>query len=242
MKSSVEPLSLRRRVKIGKLPVRNSARIFSATIATIDKGCENTMSAKRANAMSTNLCITVQCRSNILCGRGFLSLTAFHSECQRKGWKKHKRICGKPMSYSPSQNAGYEPAAPLQTIPPARNGYKQSLPLRNQIGHLTAHQQDAIDYVLFPKSGKIITVRFADPGIKHLFRQNREKAMTAGDRDAVTAMGQILEEKYSKIGMSREQIMRQLEKEYEFDVDAAVMKLDLRRLSQYLGREIILED
>ena len=66
--------------------------------------------------------------------------------------------------------------------------------------------------------------------------------MTAGDRDAVTAMGQILEEKYSKIGMSREQIMRQLEKEYEFDVDAAVMKLDLRRLSQYLGREIILED
>jgi hypothetical protein len=66
--------------------------------------------------------------------------------------------------------------------------------------------------------------------------------MTAGDRDAVAAMGQILEERYSKIGMSREQIMRQLEKEYEFDVDAAVMKLDLRRLSQYLGRDIILED
>jgi hypothetical protein len=116
------------------------------------------------------------------------------------------------------------------------------LPLQDQIGHLTARQQLGVDYLLFPKSGRIISVTYPDPQIKLLFRQNREKAMTTGDHAAVAIMGQILQEKSSEIGMTREQIMRQLKKEYEFDVDAAVMELDIRRVSQYLGRKIIVED
>jgi hypothetical protein len=66
--------------------------------------------------------------------------------------------------------------------------------------------------------------------------------MTVGDRDAVAVMGQIFHGKSSELGMSRGEIMKQLEKEYGFDVDAAVMVLDVRRISQYLGCQLILED
>jgi hypothetical protein len=106
-----------------------------------------------------------------------------------------------------------------------------------------ATSDDGVDYQLFPKSGRVISVTYGDPQIKLLFRQNREKAMTVGDRDAVAVMGQILHEKSSELGidMSRGEIMRQLEKEYGFDVDAAMMELDIRRISQYLGCQVIIE-
>ena len=42
--------------------------------------------------------------------------------------------------------------------------------------------------------------------------------------------------------MTGEELMKQLEREYQFDVDAAVMELHLNRIGQYLGRHIVLEE
>jgi hypothetical protein len=63
--------------------------------------------------------------------------------------------------------------------------------------------------------------------------------VTVGDRDAVAVMGQILREKESELGMSHGEMIRQLEKVYGFDLDAAV---NVRRISQYLGPRIVFED
>lgn len=66
--------------------------------------------------------------------------------------------------------------------------------------------------------------------------------MTVGDRDAVAVIGQIIHEKSLEFGMSRGEIIGQLGKEYGFDVDAAVMEPDISRISQYLGRQIIIDN
>jgi len=71
-----------------------------------------------------------------------------------------------------------------------------------------------------------------DPAVKLAFRQYREKAMTEGDREAVAALGQFIVYQAEVLEVSQEQIIAQLEKEYEFDVGHAVQELNMRNEGQ----------
>ncbi|EIW87286.1 hypothetical protein CONPUDRAFT_161860 [Coniophora puteana RWD-64-598 SS2] len=144
-------------------------------------------------------------------------------ECQKADWRQHKVHCGKEK-VSKSRDQG-------------RPEYKRSMALLLQLEMQNAHK-DA-DYLLFQRnaeggamfSASPFKVAFQhDEEMRSLFREKRALAAIDADRSGLDVLAKCLvdahkdEEIESRI--EREDIIKQLEEEYEVDVRARLEALE----------------
>ncbi|KAJ7731203.1 hypothetical protein B0H16DRAFT_1773024 [Mycena metata] len=169
-------------------------------------------------------------------------------ECQRKDWKRHKIICGKPMTVSESHESAIS-AKPIPSTPgligPPVNGFKRSPALVYQVNMLNQNVADDVDYLLVTRTQRVFRCKIEHPGEKRAFRTFRDMALTTGDRQAVAAMGEFLVKgpggavgllggcvlggPVVQMGMDRQDALDQLTREFGFHVESAVNALERKR-------------
>ncbi|KAJ7045204.1 hypothetical protein C8F04DRAFT_1068045 [Mycena alexandri] len=173
-------------------------------------------------------------------------------ECQRKDWKRHKIICGKPVTVSESHESAIPSPRPVprasstpELIGPPINGFKRSPALVYQVNLLNQNVSDEIDYLLITRTKRVFRFKIEDPGEKRAFRRFRDAALGTGDQQAVAAMGEFLVKgpggaagllggcalggPVVQLGMERQDAFDQLTREFGFDVESAVSALERKR-------------
>ncbi|KAJ7144771.1 hypothetical protein C8R43DRAFT_1013981 [Mycena crocata] len=190
-------------------------------------------------------------------------------QCQREDWKiRHKRICGKTMTLQESEetaNVSPKPAAASSTTPqidPPADGFKRSPALTYQVNLLKEHLKAGTDYILVTRTNRVFRLKIDDDNEKRAFRRFRELALNTGDREAVAAIGQFLVKEPGgavamfgsetaalggqvlQMGLDRQDAFDQLEREYGFDVKAAVKDLERERDAGFteVEKEILSQD
>jgi hypothetical protein len=83
-----------------------------------------------------------------------------------------------------------------------------------------------IEYVLFTASEDIRCIIINDEDLRRTFRSYCVKAMTTGDKTAVAVVGQFIISQADSLGMTRGDIVGQLGREYEVDVESEIKLLE----------------
>ncbi|KAJ7141752.1 hypothetical protein C8R43DRAFT_587587 [Mycena crocata] len=116
-------------------------------------------------------------------------------ECQKADWKpNHKAICGKPLDFDTVAKIA-APAAPAPTrftrvVGPAKPGFTRSTALSYIVSQLCLRPE--ADYLIMPTPLSETVVDFVDPEAKARFREFRETALTAGDKEAIAVITQAI--------------------------------------------------
>jgi hypothetical protein len=115
---------------------------------------------------------------------------------------------------------------PADVICPAINGFKRSPALTWQINYLNASSSHSIDYVLLENSGQPIPFRLEHPELKAIFQRFRDKAFSTGEITTVVGIARLIANNPSDLfsipNLSREDVLRQLTKEFGFDVGKVI--------------------
>jgi hypothetical protein len=115
---------------------------------------------------------------------------------------------------------------PADVIGPAISGFKRSPALTWQINYLNASSSHGIDYVLLGNSGQPNPFRMEHPELKAIFRRFRDKAFTTGEITAVVGIARLIANNPSDLfgisDLSRKDVLRQLTKEFGFDVGKVI--------------------
>jgi len=160
-------------------------------------------------------------------------------QCQIEDWRpRHKQICGKLLTVEDAEATAVPPHTsahsttflsapnPADIIGPATNGFKRSPALTWQINYLNASSSHGIDYVLLDNSGQPIPFRLEHPELKAIFRRFRNKAFTTGDINTVVGIARLIANNPSDLfgisDLSRKDVLRQLTKEFGFDVGKVI--------------------
>jgi hypothetical protein len=131
---------------------------------------------------------------------------------------------------------------PADVIGPAINGFKRSPALTWQINYLNASSRHGIDYVLLDNSGQPIPFRLEHPELKAIFRRFRDKAFTTGETTTVVGIARLIANNPSDLfgisDLSRKDVLRQLTKEFGFDVGNAIDDLAWSGSADEMGEEM----
>ncbi|KAJ6541588.1 hypothetical protein B0H19DRAFT_1268573 [Mycena capillaripes] len=175
-------------------------------------------------------------------------------QCQREDWKvRHKRICGKAMTVQESEETANIPPKPVVPPPSAKAigppimGFKRSPALVYQVNLLNENAAAGTDYILITRTQRVFRLKIDDDNEKRAFRTFRDLALSTGDREAVTAIGQFLVKPPGgavgmfgsptaalggpvvQLGHDRQDAFDQLQREYGFDVKSTVNALERKR-------------
>ncbi|KAJ7119086.1 hypothetical protein C8R44DRAFT_854112 [Mycena epipterygia] len=170
-------------------------------------------------------------------------------ECQKNEWNlRHRTICAKAMSLADVQLTACGAPTPTDNtddplqlaiedcdnhtfgLERPRPATSAAPPSCTRIGP-TYEEIQAGTSGWVPGSVQRCWIA-TNPGAKFLFRVFRHNAVACGDKDAIVAMAQMLinvaegELVGSRETVSRDHVLRQLTKEYGFDVEAAVVKIE----------------
>jgi hypothetical protein len=173
----------------------------------------------------------------------------FSRICQKADWKlRHKAICGKALTLKDAEGSAtaekrteskYRWEEREQVGPPFKD-----LPALIYQVHALNTSPEMVDYVLFPSSGDPLGFAIQDFKLKAYFRTQRDDAVTTGDREAVATLGEYMTvtNPHASMGLTKEDIVKQLTREYDFDVNAAVLRLDVERAGRPSKRPKLLEE
>ncbi|KAJ7494001.1 hypothetical protein FB451DRAFT_1491593 [Mycena latifolia] len=164
------------------------------------------------------------------------------SECQKKDWRDHKKLCrSQPVKFDPALVTPAPEAPPefIGCLAP-EPGFLRSPALWRQIWYLSKKDSYTRDYhrqtVRAPSASRTSTVRppafpvhttFDEPLAIHadrlIFLIARRRAMASGDRGAVCKMYDVLDglQRAGVINLTQAQIRGQLEREYRVSLDHA---------------------
>ncbi|KAJ7610546.1 hypothetical protein DFH06DRAFT_1246058 [Mycena polygramma] len=143
------------------------------------------------------------------------------SECQKKDWKEHKKVCGQTR---------FDPAFLTPTIPrpaefigcpPRVDGYLRTPALWRQIGYLSKPDSQTQDYHINLERDRTRSVRIISlPGTQLIFLVARRRAMASGDPAAANKMLDILRDMWTHgmLNLTPQQIWRQFETEYRVKI------------------------
>ncbi|KAJ7455779.1 hypothetical protein FB451DRAFT_1277414 [Mycena latifolia] len=165
-------------------------------------------------------------------------------ECQKEDWKpNHKAICGKPLDFDTMTKIAAPATSPpsrfTPVVGPAVAGFTRSTALSYLISQLCLRPE--ADYLIMPTPRTEEIIDFVDPQAKALFRSARDKALTAGDREAVAMFTHALcwwasWERY-KGPVTADIVVEQIRVEFSFDsVKAAVIDMEHRQMRDPLTR------
>lgn len=122
---------------------------------------------------------------------------------------------------------------PGSIIGPAVGGFKRSPALTWQVNYLNSTSDHGVDYILLDGSGRINPIWNNHDISRSVFRRFRDKALITGDRNAVIIVAQYLAkfpgDHSSDPKFTHQDVMRQLTREYGFDVGSAVAELEQSR-------------
>jgi hypothetical protein len=131
---------------------------------------------------------------------------------------------------------------PTDVIGPAINGFKRSPALIWQINYLNASSSRGIDYVLLDKSGQPFPFRMEHPELKAIFRRFRDKAFTTGEITTVVGIARLIAYNPSDLfgisDLSRKDVLRQLTKEFGFDVEKVIYDLAQSGSADEMGEKM----
>ncbi|KAJ7642052.1 hypothetical protein FB45DRAFT_901686 [Roridomyces roridus] len=176
-------------------------------------------------------CYKIMDRNKLkLCARCQL---AFYcgSECQKKDWAEHKKVCGKqdfdvgrtePLPEAPSEFIG---------CPPVVNGYIRTPALWRQIWYLSNSdsQYRVYHFDTGPALSHSITIPHP-PGAQNVFLVARRRAMASGSIPAIHMMFKIATHDADPstgmtwAGLSVEQMRKQFEREYQIEITEETMR------------------
>ncbi|KAJ7642190.1 hypothetical protein FB45DRAFT_1126552 [Roridomyces roridus] len=143
------------------------------------------------------------------------------SECQKKDWAEHKKVCGK-TDFDPEAAQPHPENGPVEFIgcPPLSDGYTRTPALWRQIQYLS--ETDSQDRVYHFDTGPNRTVSIdLPPGIRDIFLVARRRAMGSGSIPAIHTMFKMVTETETRVIWGRpsvEQIRKQFEREYRVEI------------------------
>jgi len=210
---------------------------------------------KDVEAHSVTFCETCQ-KSDQEISKQFLECVACRTQvrrrvlycsklCQKQDWKpRHRDICGKLLTLETARSTAvsalihdedptiYDISHPNMQIGPPCDGFIRPPALKYLVHHINALHTSQPDlhaeYILFARSGQLIGINIHNPDLRRAFRSYSVKAMTTGDRTAVTVMGQFLISEAHESGatVTRSDIVAQLKREYEVDLDSEIRPVE----------------
>jgi len=163
--------------------------------------------------------------------------------CQKEDWKsRHQVICGRFLTLEIARRTAvsiliddedqkiHDISHPKMQIGAATNGFNRPPALKYVIHHINAfHNSEPdlnIEYVLLAASEDIRCIIINDEDLRRIFRSYCVKAMTTGDKTAVAVVGQFIISQADSLGMTRNDIVAQLGREYKVDVESEIKLLE----------------
>ncbi|KAJ7642134.1 hypothetical protein FB45DRAFT_1054448 [Roridomyces roridus] len=196
----------------------------------INKSTHGTHCQEQQAKYSCIQCHTITDRDKLkLCARCQLAYYC-GSECQKKDWAEHKKVCGKqdfdvrraPLPEAPSEFIG---------CPSAVDGYIRTPALWRQIWYLSKSDSQYKVYHFDIGPGRSRSIHIPHPpGAQNVFLVARRRAMASGSIPAIHMMFTIATYEADPstgmmwAGLSVELIRQQFEREYQIEITEKTMR------------------